>query len=88
MSRTLRLVDGQIETVLESAHMATTSVIPNYFPADQCSESAHQHDEIVKTFKERCREFTALRGYPPVFIPGEFVSVVGKSGGGKSTWSI
>jgi ABC-type lipoprotein export system ATPase subunit len=43
--------------------------------------------QIIQTFKTY-QEFTALSGVTACFYPGEFVSVVGKSGSSKSTWSI
>lgn len=42
------------------------------------------HD-VVKTYKSKAGEFTALKGIDLAIDQGEFVSVVGKSGSGKST---
>lgn len=42
---------------------------------------------VVKTFKNAAGEFTVLKGVDLQIAPGEFVSIVGKSGSGKSTYS-
>jgi ABC-type lipoprotein export system ATPase subunit len=41
--------------------------------------------DVVKSFKSTAGEFVALNGISTNFQKGEFVSVVGKSGSGKST---
>jgi len=42
-------------------------------------------NQVVKTFKSRAGEFTALNGISLGFDCGEFTSIMGKSGSGKST---
>lgn len=41
--------------------------------------------DVVKSFKSAAGEFVALKGISTSFQKGEFVSIVGKSGSGKST---
>src|SRR5512145_782758 len=65
--------------------VSVTNGKPNPTNGKNGADSVVQVKDVVKTFKVGDGEVTILKGISMDVKPGEFVSIVGPSGNGKST---
>jgi putative ABC transport system ATP-binding protein len=79
---------GSIPTIPSEASGATMSTTDTVQPApaaDTSRPAMYRLSGVTKTYRQKNREVTALRGVDLVIPTGQLVAIQGPTGGGKST---